>query len=120
MASIPIIRLGSVLIATVMEELHDHEAVTFQANLMEMIERTSGAGVLIDLTMAATVDSFLGRLLNDIALGARLLGAKTVLVGMQPAVAVTLVELGLELKGIHTALNVEKGMALLGQPVRVR
>ena len=115
MARVPIIRLGGVLIATVMEELRDQDAISFQDDLMSVLEKTDARGVLIDLSVVETLDSFLGRLLNDIAVGARLLGARTVVVGMQPAVAVTLVELGLELKGVKTALDVEKGMDLLGQ-----
>jgi rsbT antagonist protein RsbS len=118
LARIPIIRLGGVLIATVMEELHDQDALIFQDELMHTLEKTDSQGVLIDLSVVETLDSFLGRLLNDIAVGARLLGARTVVVGIQPAVAVTLVELGLQLKGVRTALDVEKGMALLAQTSR--
>jgi rsbT antagonist protein RsbS len=112
-ARVPIIRLGDTLIATVQEDLYDRDAQALQADLSATIERSGARGVLIDLSVVETVDSFLGRLLNEIALGARLLGAQTVVVGIQPAVAVTLVELGLELRGIRTALNSEKGLALL-------
>ena len=113
MARIPIIRVGDTLIATVLEDLHDRDALQFQEDLGSLLERTGARGVLLDLSVVELVDSFLGRLLNDIAMGTRLLGAQTVIVGMQPQVAMTLVELGLELKGIRTALNPEKGMGLL-------
>ncbi len=113
MARIPIIQVGNTLIATVLEDLHDRDALQFQEDLGSLLERTGARGVLLDLSVVELVDSFLGRLLNDIAMGTRLLGAHTVIVGMQPQVAMTLVELGLELKGIRTALNPEKGMAML-------
>jgi rsbT antagonist protein RsbS len=113
MARVPIVRVGNTLIATVLEDLHDRDAMQLQEELGRMLERTGARGVLLDLSVVELVDSFLGRLLNDIGSGTRLLGAHTVIVGMQPAVAMTLVELGLELKGVHTALTAEKGMALL-------
>ena len=113
MARVPIIRVGDTLIATVLEDLHDRDAMQLQEELGGMLERTGARGVLLDLSVVELVDSFLGRLLNDIGSGTRLLGAHTVIVGMQPAVAMTLVELGLQLKGVHTALSAEKGMALL-------
>ena len=113
MARIPIIKIGQVLIATVQEDLHDRDALALQEELSHALERTGARGVLLDVSVVETVDSFLGRLLNDIATGARLLGAQTVVVGIQPAVAITLVELGLELKGVRTALTPEKGLALL-------
>ncbi len=113
MARIPIVRIGDVLIATVQEELRDTDALTFEEELHTAVERYSARGVLIDLSVAETVDSFLGRLIADIAAGSRLLGAQTVVTGIQPAVAITLVELGLSLEGIRTALNAEKGLALL-------
>jgi rsbT antagonist protein RsbS len=113
MARVPIVRVGDTLVAAVQEELLDRDALALQADLGEALERTSARGVLIDVSVVETVDSFLGRLLNEVAVGARLLGAHTVVVGIQPAVAVTLVELGLELKGIRTALNADKGLALL-------
>jgi rsbT antagonist protein RsbS len=117
-ARVPIIQIGSTLIATVQEELYDRDALTLQSDLSETIERTGARGVLLDLSLVETVDSFLGRLLSEVALGARLLGAETVVAGIRPAVAVTLVELGLELKGVHTALNAEKGLAALRQLIR--
>lgn len=113
MARVPIIRVGQTLIATVQEDLRDSDAMNLEQDLSEALERIGARGVLLDVTIVETIDSFLGRLLNEIALCARLLGAHTVVVGIQPAVAVTLVELGLELKGVRTALNAEKGMALL-------
>jgi rsbT antagonist protein RsbS len=113
MARIPIIRIGDVLIATVQEELQDADALAFQEELHDTIEQRGARGVLIDLSVAEMIDSFLGRLINDIASGARLLGAQTVVAGIQPAVAITLVELGLSLGGVRTALNAEKGLSLL-------
>ncbi len=113
MARVPVIRLGATLIATVLEDLQDSDALDLQENLSAALERTGAEGVLLDISVVETVDSFLGRLLNDVAAAARLLGAVTVVVGVQPAVAITLVELGLGLSGVHTALTVEKGMALL-------
>ena len=113
MARVPIVRLGDVLVAQVQEELRDRDALSLLEDLTGLLERSGARGVLVDLTAVETVDSFLGRLLNDIAAGTRLLGAQTVLVGIQPAVAVTLVELGLELKGVRTALDPERGMKLL-------
>lgn len=113
MAQVPIVRVGQVLLATVQEDLRDQDALDLQVKLGDALERTGARGVMIDVSVVETVDSFLGRLLNEIAMGARLLGARTVVVGIQPAVAITLVELGLELKGVRTALDAAKGMALL-------
>lgn len=113
MARVPIVQMGDVLLVAVQEELRDRDAEQLQSELNAAIERRGVHGVLLDLSVVETLDSFLGRMINDIALGSRLLGAQTVIVGMQPAAAVTLVELGLPLKGVHTALTPEKGMALL-------
>jgi rsbT antagonist protein RsbS len=113
MARVPVIRIGDVLVATAHEGLRDADALALQSDLHQALERTGARGVLIDVSGVETVDSFLGRMLSEIAAGARLLGAHTVVAGMQPPVAITLVELGLELKGIHTTLTPEKGMALL-------
>ncbi len=113
MGRIPIIQLDDLLIVTVLEELRDHDALALQQDLAERLQRVGARGVLLDLSVVETLDSFLGRLLSEIAAVARLLGAATVVVGIQPAVAITLVELGLELKGIPTALNPRKGMVLL-------
>jgi rsbT antagonist protein RsbS len=118
MARVPIVRVGGTLIATVQEDLRDRDAVELQINLTEQLERTGATGVLLDLSIVETVDSFLGRLLHDIARVTRLLGAQTVVVGLQPAVAVTLVELGLELPDVPTALNADRGMALLKKLLR--
>ena len=115
MGRVPIIRLGDVLIASVQEDLTDGDAALLQEELIGRLERTGARGVLLDVSVLQLIDSFLGRLLHDIALGARLLGAQTVVVGIQPAVAITLVELGLELEGVRTALNAEKGLAVLRQ-----
>lgn len=113
MARTPIIRIGETLVATVLEDLHDRDALTLQADLLGLLERTGATGVLLDLSVVEIVDSFLGRLLNDIAVGVRLLGAQMVVVGIQPAVAITLVELGLELKGVRTAGSADRGLVLL-------
>jgi rsbT antagonist protein RsbS len=112
-ARVPVVRIGNTLLATVQEDLYDRDALDLQENLNAALERSGARGVLLDVSVVETVDSYLGRVLRDIALGARLLGAHTVVVGIQPAVAITLVELGLELRGVHTALNPEKGLALL-------
>jgi rsbT antagonist protein RsbS len=114
---VPIIRLGDTLVATVQETLHDRDALALQEELGAALERTGARGVLLDVSVVETVDSFLGRLLSETAAGARLLGAQTVVVGIRPAVAITMVELGLGLglglAGVRTALDAEKGMALL-------
>lgn len=115
MARVPVVQVGNVLIAAIQEDLLDREAIDLQERLMMTLERTGAHGVLLDLTLVETVDSFLGRLLHEIVGGTRLMGASTVVVGIQPPVAITLVELGLELNGVRTALNVEKGMTLLGR-----
>ncbi|HET9015207.1 MAG TPA: STAS domain-containing protein [Thermomicrobiaceae bacterium] len=116
MARVPIVRLGSTLIATVQEDLRDRDALQLQLDLADALARSDARGVILDISVVDTIDSFLGRLLNDVALATRLLGAETVVVGMRPAVAITLVELGLALRGVHTALTVEKGLVLLRQP----
>jgi len=120
-ARVPIVRLGEVLIATVQDELYDQDALQLQEDLGGLLERGSARGVLLDFSAVATVDSFLARLIGVVAATARLLGAETVVVGLQPAVAVTLVELGLALPGVRTALNADKGLALLSsRPPDVR
>jgi rsbT antagonist protein RsbS len=113
MERIPILRMGRVLLVTIQVDMHDQLAVTLQDDLTAKIVETSAAGVLIDISSLEVVDSFIGRILGNIATMSRVLDAQTVVVGMQPAVAITLVELGMSLPGIRTALNVEKGMALL-------
>src|SRR5688572_29473635 len=118
MARVPVIKVGQTLIATVQEDLRDRDALDLQTNLSEQLEQTGARGVLLDLSIVDTVDSFLGRLMHDVARVSRLLGAQTVVVGLQPAVAVTLVELGLELRGVRTALTADKGMNLLNKLLR--
>jgi len=110
---VPIIRVGDVLIASVQEDINDREATDLQDDLLQFLERTGAMGVILDVSLLQLIDSFLGRMLREIAVGARLLGAQTVVVGIQPAVAVTLVELGLEFTGVRTALDSEKGLRLL-------
>jgi len=110
---IPILKLGDSLLVTVQVELHDQLALTLQDDLTQAIAKHGARGVLIDISALDVVDSFIGRTLAHIAAMASVLDASTVLVGMQPAVAITLVELGLSLPGIHTALNVDKGIVLL-------
>jgi rsbT antagonist protein RsbS len=112
-ARVPIVRIAGTLIATVLEDLHDRDALTLETELFGQLEQTGSRGVLLDLSVVEIVDSFLGRMLNDIAAGVRLLGAQMVVVGIQPAVAITLVELGLELKGVRTAVSPDRGLDLL-------
>jgi rsbT antagonist protein RsbS len=113
MEKIPILRMGPFLLVTIQVDMHDRLAFTLQNDLTEMISRTGACGVLIDISSLEMVDSFMGRMLANISSMSRVLDASTVVVGMQPAVAITLVELGLSLAGVRTALNVEKGMSLL-------
>jgi rsbT antagonist protein RsbS len=117
MTEIPIIKVGRTLIATVHEGLTDADALSFQETLNGKLEHLDVSSVLIDLTLVATIDSFLGRLLSETALGARLLGAETVIAGIQPAVAMTLVELGLRLDGVRTVLTPERALTMLGHRV---
>ncbi|MCJ2055106.1 STAS domain-containing protein [Methylobacterium sp. J-048] len=113
MDRIPILKLGGVLIVTIQVDMHDRLALALEEDLTAMIVRTSARGVLIEISALEIVDSFIGRMLVSIAAVSRVLDAETVVAGMRPAVAITLVELGLELTGIRTVLNVERGMALL-------
>jgi rsbT antagonist protein RsbS len=115
---IPILKLGDFLLVTIQVELHDQLALTLQEDLTQKLSRTQSRGVLIDISALEIVDSFIGRSLAHIAGIARIMDAVTVLVGMRPAVAITLVELGMSLKGVRTALNVDKGMQLLRDSVR--
>jgi rsbT antagonist protein RsbS len=110
---IPILKMGEFLLVSIQVDMHDRLAMTLQGDLTERIVATRARGVLIDISSLELVDSFIGRMLGNIAAMARILDAETVLVGMQPAVAITLVELGLSLQGVRTALDVEKGMILL-------
>ena len=113
MERIPILRMGDLLLVTIQVDMHDRLALTLQDDLTSRIVQSGARGVLIDISSLEIVDSFIGRMLGNISEMARVLDAETVVVGMQPAVAITLVELGLSLTGIRTALNVERGMALL-------
>jgi rsbT antagonist protein RsbS len=110
---IPILRMGDFLLVTIQVDMHDRLAMTLQDDLTNRIADTGAHGVLIDISSLEIVDSFIGRMLANIAGMARVLDAETVVVGMQPAVAITLVELGLPMRGIRTALDVEKGMTAL-------
>lgn len=110
---IPILQMGRCLLVTIQVDLQDQTAMALQDDLANKIEAVGAHGVLIDISALEIVDSFIGRMLAGISGLARVLDAKTVVVGMQPAVAITLVELGLSLEGVSTALNVERGMALL-------
>ena len=113
MDRIPILKLRDLLLVTIQVDMHDRLAMQLQDELTAKISETGARGVLIDISSLDIVDSFIGRMIANIAAMARVLDAKTVVVGMQPAVAITLVELGLTLPGVRTALNVDKGMALL-------
>jgi rsbT antagonist protein RsbS len=110
---IPILKMGRYLLVTIQVDMHDRLAMALQDDLMEQIRRHKAEGVLIDISALDLVDSFIGRMLGNIAAMARILDADTVVTGMRPAVAITLVELGLSLTGVRTALNVERGMELL-------
>ena len=116
MERIPILRMGECLLVTIQVDMHDRLAMTLQNDLTEHIAATRAKGVLIDISALEVVDSFIGRVLGNIAAMSRVLDANTVVVGMRPAVAITLVELGLSLPGIRTALNVERGMELIRAP----
>jgi len=113
MDRIPILKMGRFLLVTIQVDMHDRLALTLQDDLTERIVKEGARGVLIDISSLEIVDSFIGRVLGNIAAMSRVLDAKTVVTGMQPAVAITLVELGLTLPGVRTALNVERGMELL-------
>ena len=120
MERIPILKMGAYLLVTIQVDMHDQLALTLQDDLTDRIVKTRAKGVLIDISSLELVDSFMGRMLGNIAAMSHILDAETVVVGMRPAVAITLVELGLSLKGVKTALNVEKGMSLLEDRVRGR
>ena len=113
MEKIPILQMGEFLLVTIQVDMHDRLAMTLQEDLTTRINESSAHGVLIDISSLEIVDSFIGRMLGNIAAMSRVLDAQTVVVGMQPAVAITLVELGMSLPGVQTALNVDAGMELL-------
>lgn len=118
MERIPVLKMGPYLLVTVQVDMHDRLAMALQDDLMEQIRRTSARGVLLDISALDVVDSFIGRTIGNIAAMARVLGAATVVTGMRPAVAITLVELGLSWKAVRTALTVERGMELLQRMVQ--
>jgi rsbT antagonist protein RsbS len=120
MDRIPILKMGEYLLVTVQVDMHDRLATTLQEDLAERIVQHRARAVLIDISALEIVDSFIGRMLGTVASIARVLDAQTVVVGMQPAVAITLVELGLSLLGVRTALNVEKGMEVLRRSLEAR
>ncbi|MFS0827458.1 MULTISPECIES: STAS domain-containing protein [Pseudomonas] len=120
MERIPILQMGEFLLVTIQVDMHDQLALNLQEDLTERISRTSARGVLIDISALDMVDSFIGRMIASISGLSRIMDAQTMLVGMQPAVAITLVELGLTLPGVSTALNVERGMQILRQRVAQR
>jgi rsbT antagonist protein RsbS len=113
MERIPILKLQEYLLVSIQIDMHDKLAMTLQDDLTEMIVKTKAKGVLIDISSLEIVDSFIGRMLNNIASMSKILDAYTVVVGMRPAVAITMVELGLDMKGVRTSLNVDSGMGLL-------
>ena len=113
MDRIPILRMGQTLLVTIQVDVQDQTALALQDDLSAKVSKTGATGVIIDISALELVDSFVGRMIASISGIARILGATTVVVGMQPAVAITLVELGMTLEGVKTALNVEKGMTLL-------
>ena len=117
MERIPILRMGEFLLVTIQVDMHDQLALKLQDDLTLAIQKYASKGVLIDISTLEMVDSFIGRMVSDISGMSKILGAETILVGMQPAVAITLVELGLSLPGVATALNVERGMALLRRKI---
>ena len=120
MEHIPILKMGEYLLVTIQVDMHDRLAMTLQDDLTARIVEVRAKGVLIDISALEIVDSFIGRMLADIAAMSRVLDAETVVVGMRPAVAITLVELGLSLTAVRTALNVERGMDLLRERIRGR
>jgi rsbT antagonist protein RsbS len=118
MERIPILKMGEFLLVSIQVDMHDQLAITLQDDLTQQIVTHRAHGVLIDISSLEIVDSFIGRMIGNIAGMARMLDAETVLVGMKPAVAITLVELGMELPGVKTSLNIEKGMAMLQSSVK--
>jgi rsbT antagonist protein RsbS len=111
--------MGPFLLVTIQVDLYDRLALNLEADLVQMVSKTDARGVLIDISAVSIVDSFMGRIIGNIANMSKILDAETVVVGMQPAVAITLIELGLPLSGVHTALDVEKGMKLLRSKIEI-
>ncbi|MBS1502586.1 MAG: STAS domain-containing protein [Bacteroidetes bacterium] len=120
MERIPILRMGHFLLVTIQVDLYDRLALDLEADLVKMVSKTGAKGILIDISAVSIVDSFMGRIIGNIGTMSKLLDAETVVVGMQPAVAITLVELGLPLKGVFTALDVERGMDLLKSRIQIQ
>jgi rsbT antagonist protein RsbS len=118
MDRIPILKMGNLLLVTIQVDMYDRLALNLESDLVQMVQKNESKGVLIDISAVSIVDSFMGRIIGNIATMSKILDAETVVVGMQPAVAITLVELGLPLNGVHTALNVEKGMSLLQEKIK--
>ncbi|MBL0745852.1 STAS domain-containing protein [Chryseolinea lacunae] len=120
MEKIPILKMGKLLLVTIQVDLYDRLAEALEADLVQMINKTGAQGVLIDISAVSIIDSFMGRIIGNIATMSKILDAETVVVGMQPAVAITLIELGLPLTGVYSALNVEKGMSLLQGKINLK
>src|ERR1700740_615822 len=119
MEKIPILRMGAFLLVTIQVDLYDRLALNLEADLVQMVNKTNAKGVLIDISAVSIVDSFMGRIIGNIASLSKILDAESVGVGMQPAGAITLIELGLPLKGVHTALDMERGMNLLKSMIEI-
>ncbi len=119
MEKIPILKMGPFLLVTIQIDMHDRLAMVLQNDLTEKIVKTGSKGVLIDISSLEIVDSFIGRMLNNIASMSKILDAETVVVGMQPAVAITMVELGLDMRGVKTALNVDRGIEMLNNFIKI-
>ncbi|HWP43352.1 MAG TPA: STAS domain-containing protein [Blastocatellia bacterium] len=115
---VPILKVGDVLIVSIQSDIDDRTVIELQERILDMIDRTNARAVLIDISLLEMVDSFTGRMLSDIASMTSIMDAETVVVGMQPAVAITLVELGLELRGVSTALDVDDGLRILKERIR--
>jgi rsbT antagonist protein RsbS len=120
MEKIPILRMGQFLLVTIQVDLYDRLAEALESDLVQMVKKTGAKGVLIDISAVSIIDSFMGRIIGNIATMSKIMDAETVVVGMQPAVAITLVELGLPLKGVYSALNVERGMELLRKHILMK
>ena len=112
--------MGQFLLVTIQVDLYDQLAENLESDLVQMVKKVNASGVLIDVSAVSIIDSFMGRILGNIATMCKIMDAETVVVGMQPAVAITLIELGLPLKGVHAALNVEKGMELLKSKITLQ